>query len=789
MGYMGKINKSIYFIALTAIAFFIVNEVSSFWFGLEKEKQAVYQKDQSVLNNLMKAQLENVRILSDLLSTNEFVLKGYEEDNPEIIKEHIGPIWNKVRNEKLTYEIHFFKPPAISFVNFSNFNSLGKNLSNVRTDIQWVTTSFQPSTHLLMCKTYAGLRATSPIFDENGKILGGLSLGKKIEWIPSVLKENSEHEAFLVYNRKATNSLMTKYYDDFIKDKEIIGDYILADHTIEISPDDIKGMDFTKKIQKVQLHGKTYYLNIYPIVDFNQRVMGYVGTLSTLEQFFKKYEIEFLKNFILILATAIIIFYLTRRRTLSVLKKINFLENLTNKIKSKKFKLLHRISLDEKNEHSLAQLQNNIISMGLELEKGYNSLQEENREKDEQLFTQLYYDTLTQLPNRNKLFEDLNNDPKSFLALLDIKNFKQINDVFGFEIGNLVLQQVTQTAQFQLNEKEYSLYRIGSDKFIIKNHKHLSKDSFTKFIQYIMQLIENNTIQTENDISISVEMYAGICFDMSDKLAKAEMALTKAKNQNKEYVIYTQDDEEKNTHTQNLNTINKIKTALENNDILVYFQRIVNPNRKLCKYEALVRLNDNGTILSPYYFIDIAQKTKYYPSITKEVLRQTFEKFRGTECIFSINISASDILNEHTKNFIKEQLHTCSNANHVIFEILESEEIYNLPEIEEFFQEIKKLGARIAIDDFGTGYSNFSYLLKINPDLIKIDGSLIKNIDTDERAQKVVKSIITFAKESNIITVAEFVHSQEVYKVCKDLGIDEFQGYLFAEPTPDIILE
>lgn len=786
---MRSLNKSIFYIAVTAITFFIVNEVSSLWFGIEKEKQAIYQKDQDVLNNLMKAQLENVRILSDILSTNEFVLKGYKENDPEIIKKHILPIWNKVRHEKLTYEIHFFKPPAISFVNFSNFNSIGKNLSDVRTDIQWVTTSFKPSTHLFMCKTYAGLRATSPIFDENGKILGGLSLGKKIEWIPSVLKENSKHDAFLVYNRQATNSLMTKYYNDFIKNKEIIGDYILADHTVKISATDLKGIDFSKKIQTLKLGEKTYYLNIYPIVDFNKNTMGYVGTLSTLDTFYKKYEIELLKNFFLISATAFIIFYLTRRRTLYVLKKINFLENLTNKIKSKKFKLLHRIAYDEKDEHSLAQLQNNIISMGLELEKSYNNLQKENREKDQQLFTQLYYDSLTQLPNRNKLFEDLNNDPKSFLALLDIKNFKQINDVFGFEIGNLVLQQVTQTAQLQINDTEYSLYRIGSDKFIVKNRINIRRDSFTKFIQYIMQSIENNTIQMENEISISIEMYAGICFDTTDKLAKAEMALTKAKNKNKEYIVYAQDDGEKTTHTQNINTINKIKTALENNDILVYFQRIVNQSNTLCKYEALVRLNDNGTILSPFHFLEIAQKTKYYPSITKEVIRQTFEKFKDTNCLFSINISASDILNEYTNNFIKEQLHTCHNAKHAVFEILESEEIYNLPEIEEFFQEIKKLGARIAIDDFGTGYSNFSYLLKINPDFIKIDGSLIKNIDTDERAQKVVKSIITFAKESNITTVAEFVHSQEVYKVCKDLGIDEFQGYLFAEPTPDITPE
>ncbi|QOP41102.1 EAL domain-containing protein [Sulfurimonas marina] len=782
---MTNINKSLYLIAITAITFFMLNELSSLWFGIEKEKEAIYQKDKTVLDNLMKAQLENVKILSDLLSSNEFVIKGYEENDPEIIRRYISPIWNKVRHEKLTYEIHFFKPPAISFVNFSNFNTIGNDVSDVRADIQWVTTSFKPSTHLLMCKSYAGLRATEPIFDKYGNILGGLSLGKKIDWIPNVLKENSEHDSFLVYERNATNTLVQKYYNSFIEDKEIIGNYILADRTINIPAEKIEQIDFKKKIQKIELNEKTYYLNIYPIVDFNKNTMGYVCTLTTLDQFFEKFEIDLLKSFLLIFGTAFIIFYLTRRRTNTILKKISFIKQLTNKIKNKDFTRLHEIPL-AKNDNSLWELQNNIITMGLELEKSYNFLKEENKEKDQKLFEQFYYDALTKLPNRNKLFEDLKFDPRSFIALLDIKDFKQINDVFGFEIGNLVLEQVTKTSLTEITGYYYNIYRIGSDRFIIKNNVLMEQEDFIEFIQKIMNSIENDTIHTDDDISVSIEMYAGICFDKESKLAKAEMALTKAKRQSKDYVVYNENDTEKTLHSQNLNTINKIKTAVENDNILVYFQGIVNKNEKIRKYEALVRLQDGDTVLSPYFFLDIAQKTKYYPSITKAVITKTFEQFEDKEFLFSINLSASDILNEETNRFIKQQLRDSHHANNAVFEILESEEIYNLQDVQNFLQEIKHLGAKIAIDDFGTGYSNFSHLLNIEPDFLKIDGSLIKNIDTDLRAQQVVKSIITFAKESDIKTIAEFVHSQDVFEVCKELGIDEFQGYLFSEPSPTI---
>lgn len=781
---MGNFNKSLYIIAVTAITFLIVNELFTLFIGIQNEKESIYKKDKNVLDNLMKAQFDNVKLLSNLLSTNEYVIQGYEQNDPEIIKKNISPLWKKVRNEKLTYEIHFFKPPATSFVNFSNFNTIGKDVSDIRTDIQWITTSFKPSTHILICKTFAGLRATDPIFDKQGHILGGLSLGKKIDWIPSMMKENSDHDAFLVYSKKATNSLVTKYYNDFIKDKNVVGEYILADRTIKIPPESINKIDFSKKIQNFEIDGKAYYLNTYPIIDFNKQTIGYVCTLTTLEHFYEGFIAHTFKSFLLVFATAFVIFYITRRDTIYVVKKLKFIEKLTQKIKQREFNTLHKI-IFKHDSNSLTELQNNIVAMGLELEKSYNFLKEENKEKDQKIFKQLYFDSLTKLPNRNKLFEDLKIDSNSFIALLDIKNFKQINDVFGFEIGNAVLQQVTDTTLAQIEWSYYNLYRIGGDRFIIKNNLTMHKDEFVNFIEQIMHSVENETIFT-NDISVSIEMYAGICLDKHDKLEKAEMSLTKAKENNQEYVVYNENDEDRDLHTKNINMINKIKNCVENDKILVYFQAIVGRNRDIIKYEALVRLQDENTILSPYQFLDIAQKTKYYPSITKTVIRKTFEKFKDTKFLFSINLSASDILNETTSKFIKEHLEQCENAHNVVFEILESEEIYNLKEIQEFIAQIKVLGARIAIDDFGTGYSNFSYLITIEPDYLKLDGSLIKNIDTDQKAQKVVKSIITFAKESNITTVAEFVHSEKVFEMCKKLGIDEYQGYLFAEPSPTL---
>ena len=121
-------------------------------------------------------------------------------------------------------------------------------------------------------------------------------------------------------------------------------------------------------------------------------------------------------------------------------------------------------------------------------------------------------------------------------------------------------------------------------------------------------------------------------------------------------------------------------------------------------------------------------------------------------------------------------------GHRLVLELVESEGIENFDDVHSFIQEFKGYGCRIAIDDFGTGYSNFEYLMKLDVDYIKIDGSLIKNIDTDESAQLVVELIIDFAKRMNIKTIAEFIHNDSVYQKIKSLGIDYSQGYHLGEP-------
>ena len=185
-------------------------------------------------------------------------------------------------------------------------------------------------------------------------------------------------------------------------------------------------------------------------------------------------------------------------------------------------------------------------------------------------------------------------------------------------------------------------------------------------------------------------------------------------------------------------------------------------------------------------FLDAIKRTKYYTELTKVMITKSFEKFKATDTNFSINLSFEDISNKHLVNFLQDKIKQTNMAHQLILEILESESIDNFKLVKSFTESMQNLGVRISIDDFGSGYSNFSHILELNPDIIKIDGSLIKNIHEDRKSFIIVKTIISFAKELGIDTVVEFVHNKEVLEKTKELDVTGYQGYFIAEPSEKI---
>ena len=156
--------------------------------------------------------------------------------------------------------------------------------------------------------------------------------------------------------------------------------------------------------------------------------------------------------------------------------------------------------------------------------------------------------------------------------------------------------------------------------------------------------------------------------------------------------------------------------------------------------------------------------------------------FKNKKESFSVNISIDDIKDANTVQEIISTIIRTNTASRIVFEILESEGIENYDEVANFIIQVKSLGAKIAIDDFGTGYSNFEHILRLNVDYIKIDGSLIKNIQKDKKHRIIVETIVDFAKKTDSKTVAEFVSDETIFSIIKEIGVDFSQGFFTGKP-------
>lgn len=394
---------------------------------------------------------------------------------------------------------------------------------------------------------------------------------------------------------------------------------------------------------------------------------------------------------------------------------------------------------------------------------------------------QFYYDELTKLPNRKKLIEILSNKKNSILMIINIDKFQQINDLYGDKIGNEILVNTAKIIKENVSN-EIELFKLHADEYALYMPLSITKEEVIALANNLTTIIENNTLKI-NESEVYVNATIGISLGGEYLLHNADMALKLAKKKKKKFLIYDVSMNIEHEYEQNLKWSKKIKDALETNKIVPVFQPIVDINTsRIVKYEALMRIIDeNGDYIEPIHFLDLAKKNKLYTKLTQVIVEKAFEIFKDKDYQVSINLSVQDILNEEVHMLILELLEKYKFKDKIVFELIESEGIENFEEVITFINEVKKLGAKIAIDDFGTGYSNFEYIMKLKVDYIKIDASMIKNIDTNKNSQMVTETIIEFAKKLNIKTVAEFIHSKNVYEIVKDLGVDYGQGYYLGK--------
>ena len=409
--------------------------------------------------------------------------------------------------------------------------------------------------------------------------------------------------------------------------------------------------------------------------------------------------------------------------------------------------------------------------------------------KTKELHKRMYTHFISGLPNRNKLLDDTISYHFKQMALLNIDKFQKFNDVYGEETGNVAIKMSSDFLQEQIDDDNTLLYHIGGDEFVIVV-KNTSKLHDTYFVEKVEQILHN--YEKENFIydgkTFNLIMSAGIAFSGRKKmLAYADMALKDAKNRNIQLSIFNDDRELEKIHKEDIECHKKLIKAFETNNTLSYFQPIVpiQDKSKDTKYESLVRLKDeNGKIISPFAFIQVAKANRIYNKLTHVILNNTLETISKYEVPCSLNISIDDLENAQTLQMLYNRFNEFEFNHLLTIELLETEEFKDYDAVFDFCTHVRSYGIKIALDDFGAGYSNFSHILKLPVDYIKIDASLISNIDRDQHSTIMVETIVGLAKKLHIQTIAEFVSSKEILEIITSLGVDYAQGYHMGKPEP-----
>ncbi len=523
---------------------------------------------------------------------------------------------------------------------------------------------------------------------------------------------------------------------------------------------------------------------------FNNMYSGWVEVYITdffQNQYLKNLIVETIINMMLLAVVLLLIINLTVNKF--IIKPVIDLNNSIMNFNSKNFRTRAMVSTRDE--------------LG-SLSKSFNKMAELLQHYNEEMLKQLYTDSLTGLPNRYKILVDIEVKESPALILINIDFFKEINDFYGNRIGDMVLKEMTFRLRALQTEYNYQLYRMPADEFALLFDCCIEIKRLEEILRHLGEDINERPFLLE-DNEINVRMTCGVARGediLIDKIIEgkwrnlatnADMALKKAKKLQKNFIIYSDSMEIPKEYENNILWKKRLKEAIKNHRIVPYFQPIVNNiNGKIEKYECLVRLIDgHGNIIAPRYFLEVAKKSHLYSDITSVMLDKTLGVFKDTEFDFSINLTIHDTdmdeeMNYQIKKKIKENYKI---ADKIIFEILESEGIENYKEVMVFIEEVKEHGCKIAIDDFGSGYSNFEHILRLSVDYIKIDASLIKNIDIDPNAQIIAKTIANFSKELGLKTISEYVHSKSVFDKGVELGIDYSQGYYFGEPKEYIMLE
>ncbi len=415
------------------------------------------------------------------------------------------------------------------------------------------------------------------------------------------------------------------------------------------------------------------------------------------------------------------------------------------------------------------------------------------------------HDHLTGLVNRKEMEDRLekslvaaqkNNIVSTFLYI-DLDQFKVVNDTCGHIAGDELLRRITQQILKQLRSRD-TLARLGGDEFGVlldncplENSHQIAlkiRDAVTKYRFFWDEKL------FKVGSSIGIAAITKVTPSISQLYRDADTACYAAKSSGGNCIqIHLDHDKQLSQQKQQMSVVTDINDALENDLLRLYYQPIFSQqNQKITHWEVLVRMiNRRHEFLLPHQFLPASERFGLIKQIDNWVIDHAMETLVDLHELtenrpkLAINLSASTLSDENSKQHLISLLKNKTNLNEqLMFEITETSALSNFDSTNQFINELRDYGCSLALDDFGTGVSTYSYLMRLDVDMIKIDGEFIRDIAENKINQEIVKSIIHISKLMNISTTAEWIHNEETCSFLSNTEVDFLQGNHISAPVP-----
>jgi diguanylate cyclase (GGDEF)-like protein/PAS domain S-box-containing protein len=427
----------------------------------------------------------------------------------------------------------------------------------------------------------------------------------------------------------------------------------------------------------------------------------------------------------------------------------------------------------------------------------------ERKELDSHLAYLVDHDFLTGIYNRRRFEEELREHAGQVarygltgaLLVIDLDNFKDVNDSFGHKAGDDLLKGVVGLLRQRIRKTDF-LARLGGDEFGLllpqadaAQAQIVAGELVTALRLYVASLGES---QVHLTASIGAALFDGL--SDAEVLAYADLALYEAKEGGRNrFSFYDPSRRRRPRESARIGEAERIRTALEQDRFFLCCQPIVDfSSDHICRHELLLRLQEKSRAepLLPSAFLYSAERFGLIQEIDAWVVRQAIalldEAARaGRSLILDVNLSAKSIGDSTLLTLIESSLtETGIDPSCLIFEVTETSAVANIEQAKSFAERVRALGCQLALDDFGTGFGSFFYLKNLPFDYLKIDGDYIRDLASSPMDRLVVEALVTIAQGMGKKTIAEFVPDEETASLLRTIGVDYGQGYHYGPPQP-----